>query len=429
MGDSDSDVALSDDDFFTGEEKKLLQKHRSNVNKKRQRTEEAVLGFDDSNDEEEEGPVDADQEMDSDEQAGESDDDLPNLQAWGKKKKSYYNTDFVDKDFGSLTEKEEEAAKLEEEEALRIQKRLAEQLEEEDFSLAFQDDQNKDTDKTKEISEDRSEVKKDLSSMSTREKLEIFHQENPEYACLVEEFKGNVEILKNTVEPIREMLSKIDMSSAEDGENLVEALETYHQVLVNYNINLCFYLLLKARRVSVKSHPVARRLLQYRILLRKIHKKWILSKTNNLIQKILSVAEEQMKKGATLKTISNQHKLFVEKLLENIDMGKDQSSEEESEEEMAEAEESEGEKEEEGGEGEVDENAKRGITYQIRKNKGLTPHKKKELRNPRVKHRMKFRKAVIRRKGQIREHRPEINKYGGEMSGIKASVTKSVKFK
>lgn len=51
---------------------------------------------------------------------------------------------------------------------------------------------------------------------------------------------------------------------------------------------------------------------------------------------------------------------------------------------------------------ELDEDAKRAITYQISKNKGLTPRKKKELRNPRVKHRMKFRKAVIRRKGQVK---------------------------
>lgn len=35
------------------------------------------------------------------------------------------------------------------------------------------------------------------------------------------------------------------------------------------------------------------------------------------------------------------------------------------------------------------------------KNKGLTPHRKKELRNPRVKHRNKYRKATIRRKGAV----------------------------
>jgi len=78
---------------------------------------------------------------------------------------------------------------------------------------------------------------------------------------------------------------------------------------------------------------------------------------------------------------------------------------------------------------EVEELTKRGITYEIAKNKGLTPKRKKELRNPRVKHRMKFKKAVIRRKGQVREPRKEVTRYGGELSGIKAGVVKSVKFK
>lgn len=44
---------------------------------------------------------------------------------------------------------------------------------------------------------------------------------------------------------------------------------------------------------------------------------------------------------------------------------------------------------------------KRKITYAISKNKGLTPKRKKEQRNPRVKHREKYRKAKIRRKGQV----------------------------
>jgi len=53
----------------------------------------------------------------------------------------------------------------------------------------------------------------------------------------------------------------------------------------------------------------------------------------------------------------------------------------------------------EGKEEETDE--KRAITWQIAKNKGLTPRRKKEQRNPRVKHRNRFRKAKIRRKGQV----------------------------
>lgn len=45
---------------------------------------------------------------------------------------------------------------------------------------------------------------------------------------------------------------------------------------------------------------------------------------------------------------------------------------------------------------------KRGASYTIIKNRGLTPHKNKLNRNPRTKKREAFRKATIRRKGQVR---------------------------
>ena len=35
------------------------------------------------------------------------------------------------------------------------------------------------------------------------------------------------------------------------------------------------------------------------------------------------------------------------------------------------------------------------------KNKGLMRKRRKELKNPRVKHKMKFKKAVIKHKGQV----------------------------
>ncbi|GIY52587.1 something about silencing protein 10 [Caerostris darwini] len=65
----------------------------------------------------------------------------------------------------------------------------------------------------------------------------------------------------------------------------------------------------------------------------------------------------------------------------------------------------------------------------IAKNKGLTPKRKKEYRNPRVRNRMKFRKAKIRRKGQVREVVREIKRYDGEASGISANVVRSIKLK
>ena len=72
---------------------------------------------------------------------------------------------------------------------------------------------------------------------------------------------------------------------------------------------------------------------------------------------------------------------------------------------------------------------RRAITYQIAKNKGLAPKRSKLQRNPRVKHRQKFKKANVRRKGQVREVRKEVKKYGGELSGINARVKKGVKLK
>merc|ERR1712203_231504 len=71
---------------------------------------------------------------------------------------------------------------------------------------------------------------------------------------------------------------------------------------------------------------------------------------------------------------------------------------------------------------------KRGITYKIAKNKGLTPKRSKLQRNPRVKNRVKYQKAMKRRKGAVREVRDQNTKYGGEASGINMRVKKGVKF-
>ena len=74
-----------------------------------------------------------------------------------------------------------------------------------------------------------------------------------------------------------------------------------------------------------------------------------------------------------------------------------------------------------------DHDKRRSITYEMSKNKGLMPKRSKLQRNPRVKHRVKYEKAKIRRKGQVREVRTEVKKYGGEISGINKRVKKGIK--
>jgi U3 small nucleolar RNA-associated protein 3 len=70
---------------------------------------------------------------------------------------------------------------------------------------------------------------------------------------------------------------------------------------------------------------------------------------------------------------------------------------------------------------------KRAASYQIMKNRGLTPHRKKANRNPRVKKRQQYNKAVIRRKGAVRDIITGVNNYGGESTGIKANLSRSRK--
>lgn len=72
---------------------------------------------------------------------------------------------------------------------------------------------------------------------------------------------------------------------------------------------------------------------------------------------------------------------------------------------------------------------KRAITYAIEKNKGLTPKRKKEARNPRVKKRLKYEEKM-KKLGSIRQlYKGGEGRggYGGEMTGIKSSIVRSRK--
>jgi hypothetical protein len=59
----------------------------------------------------------------------------------------------------------------------------------------------------------------------------------------------------------------------------------------------------------------------------------------------------------------------------------------------------------------------------------LPPHptpRRKDLKNPRKKHRIKFAAATVRRKGQVQGVREAQGVgYGGEATGVKANVAKS----
>ena len=72
----------------------------------------------------------------------------------------------------------------------------------------------------------------------------------------------------------------------------------------------------------------------------------------------------------------------------------------------------------------------RAITRDVEKNRGLTPHRRKDIKNPRVKGRKRFEKATVRRKGQVRDVASGAAGagYGGEATGVRSRLSKSVRF-
>ncbi|KAF3940979.1 hypothetical protein ABW19_dt0208410 [Dactylella cylindrospora] len=71
---------------------------------------------------------------------------------------------------------------------------------------------------------------------------------------------------------------------------------------------------------------------------------------------------------------------------------------------------------------------KRAIGYTIEKNKGLTPHRKKDVRNPRVKKRKKYEAAKKKLGSKKAVYKAPTSAYSGEATGIRTKIIKSVKF-
>lgn len=80
----------------------------------------------------------------------------------------------------------------------------------------------------------------------------------------------------------------------------------------------------------------------------------------------------------------------------------------------------------------IGDDGRRMISYQISKNKGLTPHRKKSVRNPRVKKKEKYKEKLKKEKSM----KPVFDSktaakgsanYGGELTGIKKGLVRSRK--
>ena len=259
--------------------------------------------------------------------------------------------------------------------------------------------------------EDEEKLQTNLTNLTKRQKLDIVRKESPELEGLISDFKSYMTELKDRLIPVMEAIRAKDAYEL----SAVKYIETRFHIIYNYCTNICFYLALKAKRIPVKEHPIIKQILSFKKLLLEMN---AIADNNrsieNDIDSVLKLVESgkpftfvgQLKKRKSKdKTVTTKKVKFADDLALSETLTRQED---------------------------MQDNAqigKRGITYEMEKNKGLTPKRKKELKNPRVKHRMKYRKAKIRRKGQVREPRKELQRYGGELSGIKSAVVKSVKFK
>jgi len=451
--DSDSDLELPD-------MKKLKKKQLSKQTEDDELHDSDIASDDDRNDEED-------------------------VRRWGTKKKHYYGGNTGEEIEDDLEESDLEEDKMEEIEAAKLQSRQLEMMEEEDFLDTFVP--KKDDKKQESKSTPVDAITKDFSKLSAKEQSNLFRQQNPEFEGVVADF--NIR-MKEAVK-LSKIVSLAEAGEIPDGPCL-DFIKYKLELLLNYCTNISAYLMFKSKGCSLTLHPVTTRLVQYRQLIDKVESsnKTVMKEVDNIVDRLEGgdsiktlVREERrrvrrdlekknVKKSKSSKPQSDEKKkkkktkkkpdesvpeeqeltrdermaLEVYDAIKKNKTGKTENSEGESEEE-------EFEKEEEGDDDAEDEtnnvsndavantynnenedledddiDEKRAITYKIAKNKGLTPKRSKLQRNPRVKNRMKYSKALKRRKGAVRDIRDQNIKYGGEASGINMRVKKGVKF-
>ena len=357
----------------------------------------------------------------------------PSDRAWGHRKTSFYDTDYID-DEGDRTS-DESLAEEEEREAIALQQRMVESIRDEDFGL----DSLKMLEATKaadKATKDRTGIKvtKELSTLSEEERFTLLQEEWPEFLELYSELSDKTQYTAHTLVPLLNSIESYPNIFSTEGSKLLEDFTVLNNL---YSLNVMFYLMLRANQVAAEDHPVINRLVQLREILAKLRSKLggedkltqvkkkiedidilkILDERKQKDEKDLNGTKMSLKKNLKRKLedeSDNEDPIEYYKRIKRLQLQK-RTRKVTFQDEMPESEE------------EVD--GKRRITYQIARNKGLTPKRKKEQRNPRVKHRKKYQKATTKYRHVVRPVERELVRYGGEKGGIKSRLSRSVKIK
>jgi len=230
--------------------------------------------------------------------------------AWGKRRDIYYNADDADAD--------DEIAKEEEYEALRLQKERIEQLDEEDFlddsfaaklsgksGIEEELKEEEDDEDEEQIELANKNLKENISKMSKDEQLSIIFNQTPEMLELIEEYKEKLNELKEKIIPILNMIEKDEIRNSLE-KKAVKYLKFKYQLIVSYLTNISFYLVLRSSSSAnkIKEHPVISTLVDIKLILDKIEKE------------VEGKEEEKKKKG---KKNKQKEKTIIAKMIDELE--------------------------------------------------------------------------------------------------------------
>ncbi|KAK6738354.1 hypothetical protein RB195_020457 [Necator americanus] len=317
---------------------------------------------------------------------------------WGRKRKDFYGTEYVDEDWGGMREEELEDAELEEEDAAGRQAAL-------DKAAALAAELFENEEKT---AENQSCVKETVFEW----KFPAVKKLNKRTVGIIEEYNRRKDLMKVIVEPLAAVVEILPKNS-----NVRKQLLLVHDVYTTYILNMMFFLQLKAEALGKKNatdemvdtHPVLERIEKFSEMIKRV---------DAFLDKNASALKKLVRKVSSGEPIEN---IVVEQFPERTVQKKVMDAVEGENYENV--------------EGDLADNEflspeeRRKANKQIEKNfnADLKGRKKKTPRIAKTKNRKRYKEAVKKVRSQVGTVRTEMQKYSGESRGIRASTVRSTK--
>lgn len=178
---------------------------------------------------------------------------------------------------------------MEEKEARLLQQKLLTEIDEQDFGLdmftSAAEGETAESGKGEVTTEAQtSTVQTDMSKLSDKEKTRLLKKEYPEFVNIVTDYRDQLVEYRDRICPIMQ-LYKSKLLPASSGIRLVQLKG---QLLLDYCCAAQFYMLLRAEKLSVDGHPVIKRMVHFKQLLKQLGEREQLYKSemDYILQKV-----------------------------------------------------------------------------------------------------------------------------------------------